>query len=191
MELLTPRLLLREFVEGDAVDVNVYESDPEVVRFQSHGARSLAESLAYIQRVIAESREIPRRLFDLAVVRRENWLIGRCGLNVTSLEQQEAMLWYILDRRHWGRGYITEAARALLAFGFDELGLHRVFVDIDARNAPSLRVAEKLGMRREAHFVENLRVKGEWTDSIILGILDREYRSRRDAQCTTGLDHRT
>jgi len=176
MHLETERLVLREFVEADAEATNVYERDPEVVRYTSHGPRSLDESRAHVARTIDAARADPRSVFDLAVVRREDMrLIGRCGFRITSFEQREAVLWYILDRASWGRGYIVEAARAVMRFGFDTLRVHRFFVDIDARNAASLRVAEKLGMRREAHFVENAWVKGEWTDSIVFGLLAREH----------------
>lgn len=177
MRLETPRLVLREQLLEDAEETNVYERDPEVVRYQTHHPRTLEESRAYIADVLAESARTPRALFDLAVVHREEGcLIGRCGLRVTDVGQREATLWYVLDRRRWGQGFTVEAARALLAFGFDELGLHRVFVDVDPRNLASARVAEKLGMRREAHFVENALLKGEWTDSVIFGLLDREWR---------------
>lgn len=178
MHLETERLVLREFTEADAEAANVYERDPEVVRYTSHGPRSLDESHAYIARVLDDARAEPRGVYDFAVVRREDMrLIGRCGFRITSFDQREAMLWYILDRASWGRGYIVEAARAAVGLGFETLRIHRFFVDIDARNAASLRVAEKLGMRREAHFVENAWVKGEWTDSIVFGLLDREHRA--------------
>jgi RimJ/RimL family protein N-acetyltransferase len=178
MELSTERLQLRELDESDAAACNAYESDPEVVRWQSHGVRTLAESAAYIRKVRAEQADFPRRLFDLAVVRRDgDELIGRCGLLVDEPETREGTLFYILRRDQWSRGYMTEAARALVGFGFRQLGLHRVYVDCDPRNTASIRVAEKLGMRREAHFVENARLKGEWCDSLIYAILDREWRT--------------
>ena len=85
----------------------------------------------------------------------------------------------VSDPTVWGQGYVTEAAQALLTFAFEQLSLHRIFVDIDPRNTASLRVAEKLGMRREAHFVENAWVKGEWTDAIIMAILAREHHATR------------
>ncbi|HTV22177.1 MAG TPA: GNAT family protein [Polyangiaceae bacterium] len=185
MLLETPRLLLREFEDGDAPATNVYERDPEVVRFQSFATRSLAESLDYIVSTRAASHEQPRRIFDLAVVLRdEQRLVGRCGMKVTDAEAREGMLWYVLNPAYWGRGIIPEAARALLGFGFGELGLHRIIIDCDPDNQPSIRVAEKLGMRREAHFVENAWVKGRWADSLIFGLLDREWaaQSRRPAE---------
>ncbi|QRN95031.1 GNAT family N-acetyltransferase [Archangium violaceum] len=177
--LSTPRLLLREFEEDDWHATHPYESDPEVVRYQSHGVRTPEESRDYIRRVMALSRETPRRVYDLAVVLREdNRLIGRCGMHVNNPEMNEATVWYVLDRSRWGKGYIPEAVQALVDFGFGKLGLHRVWADCDPRNPASFRVMEKLGMRKEAHFRENVFIKGEWCDSLIYALLDHEWRAR-------------
>lgn len=177
MELTTSRLLLRELAESDAAAANEYERDPAVVRYQSHAPRTLEESLAYIQRVHASTAEhSPRRLFDLAVTQKGRF-IGRAGLHITAPGSGQAELWYILHPAHWGHGYIPEAAQALLRLGFGELGLHRVTIDTDPRNLASIRVAQKLGMRQEAHFIENLFLKGEWCDSLIFALLAREWRA--------------
>jgi RimJ/RimL family protein N-acetyltransferase len=176
MLIETARLLLREFEQADAHATNVYERDAEVARYQSFAPRSFEESLDYIVNSMASAREAPRRVFDLAVVlRSEQQLVGRCGLKVADAENREGALWYVLNRAYWGRGIIPEAARALLAFGFGELGLHRIIVDCDPANTMSIRVAEKLGMRREAHFVENAWIKGRWVDSLIFALLEREW----------------
>ncbi|HSP77926.1 MAG TPA: GNAT family N-acetyltransferase, partial [Myxococcaceae bacterium] len=179
MDLLTPRLRLREFEEEDWRATWPYESDPEVVRYQSHDVRTPEQSLKYIQDSMATARESPRRIYDLAVVLREDGrLIGRCGLKVVDAEQREGALWYILERKLWGKGYITEASEALLDFGFTTLGLHRVWADCDPRNAGSVGVLRKLGFRLEAHFRENVFLKGEWCDSLIHALLDREWAAR-------------
>jgi ribosomal-protein-alanine N-acetyltransferase len=179
MELLTPRLRLREFVEDDWRATWPYESDPEVVRYQSHGVRMPDESRKYIQDSMATVQESPRRIYDLAVVLREDGrLIGRCGLKVADFEQREGALWYVLDRALWGKGYISEASEAMVDFGFKTLGLHRVWADCDPRNAGSVGVLRKLGFRLEAHFRENTFLKDEWCDSLIHAILDREWAAR-------------
>jgi [ribosomal protein S5]-alanine N-acetyltransferase len=180
MELCTERLRLRELTEADAPDCNVYESDPEVARYTSHDVRTLDASLAYIRTSMATVHESPRRTFDFAVaLRAEGHLIGRAGIKITDPEIREAMLWYILDRSRWGKGYGPEAAGALLGLGFGELGLHRVYIDCDPQNHASARVAEKIGMRREAHFVENAWIKGAWVDTLICAILDREWAAQQ------------
>jgi RimJ/RimL family protein N-acetyltransferase len=180
MELLTPRLRLREFEEDDWRATWPYESDPEVVRYQSGGIRTPEESLKHVQDSMATALESPRSIFDLAVVLREGGrLIGRCGLKVVDAEQREGALWYVLDRTLWGKGYISEASEAMLDFGFGTLGLHRVWADCDPRNAGSVGVLRKLGFRLEAHFRENVFLKGEWCDSLIHAILDREWTARQ------------
>ena len=80
-----------------------------------------------------------------------------------------------------GHGYATEAARLLLEFGFAVVGLHRIIGRLEARNAASARVLEKLGMRREALLIENEFAKGEWQSELDYAILDREWRALRAA----------
>lgn len=185
--LSTPRLLLREFEEDDWRATHPYEARPEVVRYLPYGVRTPEESRDYIRRVMGQARETPRHVYDFAVVRRDdNQLIGRCGMRLTAPELREAMLWYVLEPSQWGKGYIPEAARALLDFAFGTLGLHRVWADCDPRNPASFRVMEKLGMRQEAHFRENAFYKGEWCDSLIYAVLDREWRARAAAPGDAG-----
>ena len=74
-------------------------------------------------------------------------------------------------------GYATEAAREVLRIAFEDVRLHRVVGSLEARNTASARVLEKLGMRREAHLIENEWVKGEWQSELIYALLDREWRA--------------
>jgi RimJ/RimL family protein N-acetyltransferase len=105
--------------------------------------------------------------------------IGDCVLWVTSADDGQGEIGYILDPAHQGHGYATEAAEALLQLAFAELGLHRVAGRIEPRNIASGRVLERLGMRREALLFENEFVKGEWQSEAIYAILDREWRDGR------------
>ena len=125
---------------------------------------------------IAGALQQPRLTYDLAIVLTAcDEVIGRVGLGITDLEIGEAMLWYTLHPDHWGHGFTTEAARAMVDAGFRELGLHRIWADSDPDNVASWRVLEKIGMRREGHLIENTFIKGEWVDSLIYAILAREW----------------
>ena len=179
MALHTSRLGLREFRESDAAALARCEANPEIVRYAPHSVRTLVDGLDHIRALLEDAGASQRKIFDFAVVQREcTRLIGRCGLKLSDAEPTEATLWYVLARSAWGQGFATEAAQAVLAFGFEELRLHRVFVDIDPRNQSSLRVAEKLGLRREGHFRETTWENGQWRDSVVYALLDREYRAR-------------
>jgi RimJ/RimL family protein N-acetyltransferase len=174
--LTTERLQLRDFTEADWPDLYAIESDPEVARYQPFEPRTEAEALEYVRGTIAGAREEPRFTYDLAVVlHTSSTVVGRCGLQRAPAEPREAVVWFTLLRSLWGQGLIPEALRALVNFGFLELGLHRVWAECDPANRASYRVLEKIGMRREAHLIENTWVKGAWADSLMYAVLEREW----------------
>jgi ribosomal-protein-alanine N-acetyltransferase len=82
---------------------------------------------------------------------------------------------YLLNRQYWGHGYATEAVRAVLGFGFRELGLHRVYATCRPANVASSRVMEKVGMQREGHLRRHRWMKGAWHDSLLYAILEDEW----------------
>ena len=83
---------------------------------------------------------------------------------------------------YWNRGYATEATRAMLAFGFERLGLHRVRAATLSPNVGAWRVLEKLGMVREGELRETTLLDGGWANSLIYGMLEQEWRARKDAE---------
>jgi RimJ/RimL family protein N-acetyltransferase len=112
-----------------------------------------------------------------AVIARETGqFVGDVSLQWVSDRHKTGEIGFIFDRAHQGRGYATEAARAFLAFAFEGMGFHRVIGRLEARNTASARVLEKLGMRREAHLVENEWVKGEWQSELVYAMLEHEWR---------------
>jgi RimJ/RimL family protein N-acetyltransferase len=112
------------------------------------------------------------------VLKEGNRLIGACALMVEGAEAKEAMLGYVYAREHWGNGYATEATAAVLRFGFETLGLHRIYSTADVLNVASWRVMEKLGMQREGLLREHVLSKGRWRNSYLYGILEDEWRKK-------------
>jgi RimJ/RimL family protein N-acetyltransferase len=91
-------------------------------------------------------------------------------------EHAQGEIGYLIDPDLRGHGYAVEAARAMLALGFEHVGFHRIIARLDTRNAASAAVAERLGMRREADLVENEFVKGEWVSETIYAMLADDWQ---------------
>ena len=127
-----------------------------------------------------QQAERPRRRFQLVITLPEDGrAIGSCGIRRKPENDLEADIGYELAPNHWGRGYATEAALAVVGFGFRELGLHRISSWCIADNIASARVLEKIGLRLEGRLRENEYFKGEWWDTLVYGLLRAEWEARR------------
>ncbi len=174
VQICTPRLILREFVESDFEAAHAYGSDAEVVRFMEWGPNTEQETRDFIARAKARCDQSPRREYELAVMRNcDGVLIGGCGLSRDAADPDRAMLGYCYDRRAWGNGYATEAATAVRRFGYEVLGLREVWAACEVENAASARVLEKLGMQVERR-VSTPR-KGQAVESHIYRLTARKW----------------
>jgi RimJ/RimL family protein N-acetyltransferase len=150
MILATDCLLLREFLLQDWHVVWAYQSDPRYLRYSPWTHRLRAEVERLVQEFIGWQHEQPRCKYQLAIVlQTTHRLIGTCGIRMATAHAQEAELGYELHPDSWGHGYATEAARTMLAFGFETLRLQRVWAQCLSENTASVRVLERLGMRPE------------------------------------------
>lgn len=175
----TERLFLRDLKVEDWQAVHEYASDPEVVRYMDWGPNTEGETKEFIQRALSDQQGKPRRVFTLAIVLKAgDTLIGSCGIRVSNPENREGWLGYCFARKFWGKGYATEVGRALVDFGFTELGLHRIFATCDPKNTASAYVLEKSGMKKEGHLREHRWSKGMWRDSLLYSILEQEWKQR-------------
>jgi RimJ/RimL family protein N-acetyltransferase len=163
LPLRTPRLTLRDFVEGDLAAVRAYATDEQVLRHVLYERRDEPTLRRQLERVIASQSLRPRRAWELAVVvTRTERVIGTCDLARTG--PREADLGYMLARAYWGRGYATELATALLAAAFDTLRLERVTALVDVHNDRSRHVLEKAGLRWDGLLRRHAHAKGRWWD---------------------------
>ncbi|MGW2630701.1 GNAT family N-acetyltransferase [Streptomyces chattanoogensis] len=177
----TERLELRPLRADDFEAVYAYQRLPEVCRYLYWGPYEEEESRAAIatkatRTTLRETGDI----LNLAVVLHETGrLIGDVTFVLTSTEHRQGGIGYVFHPEHSGHGYATEAGRALLQLGFDDLQLHRIQAELDGRNTASARLLERLGMRREGHLRENEFLDGEWADEVIYAMLAREWRALR------------
>jgi len=145
---------------------------------------SLEEADSLIQKEIEwPSKE---QCFNWAIALPDsNLLIGKICLFQISERNRRAEIGYLLNRRHWGKGYMSEAMAFVLEYAFEVLGLHRIEADTDPQNQPSLALLEKFGFVREGLFPDRWYVHGKWHDSVMLGLLEGSWREARGGQPIT------
>jgi len=171
----TPRLALRPLTAGDVPDLYEIFSDPEVARYWSSPPfEEMAEAEALLADVEESFRQ--RTLFQWGVERREDGkVVGTVTLWQLDVGNRRGEIGFALGRTAWGQGLMTEALGELFSFCFEVLGLHRLEADVEPANEKSLRLLERLGFRREGYLRERWCTYGEWQDSVMLGLLAREW----------------
>ena len=177
--LRTERLLLRPFRSDDLDALHAIHSNEGNARWLYHEPRTLAETRELLALKVAGAalRAEGEWLSAAAVLREGGQVVADVSLLWQSEVHRQGEIGIVVHPDRHGKGYAAEAARPLLAFAFETLGLHRVVGRLEPRNVGSARVLEKLGMRREAHLVENEWVKGEWQSEAVYAILAREWSS--------------
>ena len=175
----TERLYARDFVKEDAQDVFEYAGNLESSGFQSFSPESYEDVVKFVESRLAEQLKEPRGFFDLVLCLKDtDEMVGAIGIYLDA-DRRQAELGYNLKKRFWHNGYATEAAKGFLRFGFLGLDLHRITARCDDMNAASYRVMERIGMRREAHFIkaEYTTVFGRkgWRSTYHYAILQKEY----------------
>lgn len=177
----TARLTLRPFTEDDLDALYAYQNLSEVSRYLYNEPRDRAQTGEVLaRRVAVTTLEKPGEILVLAVVLRETGeLVGEVNLAWLPSEHRQGEFGFVFNPAHHGNGYAREAAVEMLRLGFEGLGLHRIVGRCDGRNTASARLMARLGMRREAHFVQNELVKGEWSDEIVYAMLAEEWADPR------------
>ena len=178
MEITTKRLLIRRFMPEDGKDLWAYLSREDVVRYEPYNVYDEAASNA----------EAARRSGDpafLAVCLRETGqLIG--NLYFSRHEPEAFGTWeigYVFHPNFGGMGYATEAARAMISYGFAKMGVRRIVAECNTENTSSWLLLERLGMRREGHFRKVAYFKTNedgtprWFDAYAYAILADEAES--------------
>jgi RimJ/RimL family protein N-acetyltransferase len=175
--LETERLTLRPFVEDDFEAMHAMRSSPEVARYLYQEPATPEQTRDRLTRLMAFTAWAKEDdWFSAAAVERESGLtVGDMAFHWVSEPDRTAEIGFVFDPRHQGKGFATEASHALVDWAFHSAGMHRVIGRVEARNAASARVLEKLGMRLEAHFVENEWVKGEWSSELVYAVLEQDW----------------
>ena len=177
----TQRLIIRPFDQRDLPDHLEYASDPEVARYEYWEPRTMEQLAEEFRQTQDIAPGTEAHWLELAIeLTAEHKVIGSVAIKVLSRQHRLGEAGWIVNPRYQGHGYATEAANAVLRFGFEELDLFWIVSFCDVRNAPSYRLMERLGMHRLAHLKRNKFAKGEWRDEFVYSILATEWRAARD-----------
>jgi RimJ/RimL family protein N-acetyltransferase len=176
LPIRTERLVLRTAVPSDLPRMLRYYSDPDVVRHLLHGVLDEAGVSEKLEKFYANVA--PSAVDDTLslVIEHDGEVIGDLMIRLIAGDPPSvAEIGWVVNPAYGGKGFVTEAARALIDLGFHHYGLHRIFAQLDARNTTSARLCERLGMTKEAHFRRDYWSKGEWTSSMHYGLLREEW----------------
>ena len=178
MYLHTKRLILRNFIDSDLEPFFAYRNDPDVAKYQGWEIpypREKAEAFISSMKDMAAPKQGGWIQFAIEL-KETGELIGDLGCYIKKDDVRQARIGFTLASKYWRKGYISEVTPLLLDYLFEDMDMHRVTADCDVENVASYRTLEKLGFRREAHFVESYLFNGVYTSEYHYGLLQREWR---------------
>lgn len=182
IELESERLIFRKFEQSDFPVIYDMLSNIENMKYRSSEPKTKEEAHKYLDWAIECAEQEHCVNFRYAVVRKnDNSLIGSCELYYTDKDPVEVA--WELHRDYWRQGYGTEIGKTLLYLGFDILNLRRIIADCNTLNLGSWGIMEKIGMRKEAHFIKSVKgnsaLNNEWCDKYQYAILRDEYIDKK------------
>lgn len=175
--LETERLILRPVQPDDAEAMFDYLRDEETVRFIT------VPPVKTVTEVLENSIQSYFMLDPIGkwAIVYDQKMVGTIDLRLNEAHRQ-AEIGYVLNKRYWGQGIMPEAAQAILAVGFDQLQLVRIFSEHDTRNPKSGRVMTKIGMQQEGVALKSQIIKGEIVDMVHYAITDTQYKVLQQAK---------
>ncbi|GIN87134.1 ribosomal-protein-serine acetyltransferase [Heyndrickxia sporothermodurans] len=170
MHIKSERLLIREFQVNDWEAVHEYTSDSLVMKYIPEGVFSEEDAKDFVNKNVGENaKNYP------VILKEEDKLIGHIVFHKYFGEHTYEIGW-VFNPKYYNKGYASEAAKAVLKYGFEELKLHRIIATCQPQNPPSYRVMEKIGMRREGYFKKCIPHDNEWWDEYYYAILEEEWK---------------
>lgn len=176
----TDRLLLKGLQRSDTEALFHYRSDPQVYEYQDWKPKTMEEAENFIIRNSATKPNTPNTWYQLGLyLKKTNNLIGDIGIHFMDPDNLLSEIGYTLTPSHQSKGYAFEAVTGVIHYLFDQLMKHRISASVDPRNAKSIALLERLGMRKEAHFRKSIWFNNEWADDIVYAILREEWINNR------------
>ena len=175
MKFETERLILRPISLEDRNEVFEYRSDSEANKYQGWIPETPEDVDRFIDKLAKEANE-PETWFQLVIIEKKSQkIVGDLGIHFMDTENRQAGLGYTIHTDFQKKGYATESVKAVIDYLFSTLNKHRITASVDPENTASIRLLERIGFRKEAHFVESLLLNGVWVDDIIYALLEKDW----------------
>ena len=166
MRIETQNLLLRDHKPEDWKDIHQYAKVPEFSQYDFWGPNTEQDSIDFVNTMIDQANHDLRYKFDLAIVHKEsNKVIGGVGIRRITENSLVADLGYAINPDFQGKGFASEAVKAMFDFAFEKLNLKVIYATCDVKNIPSYKVMEKCGMTKVGEIKNHKEFKGAWHDS--------------------------
>lgn len=174
----TKQLTLRRLEMNDKQSLYAYRSLPEVALYQSWQPSTLEEAENFILRTLEADPFKEDQWIQMAVCLKSGTMIGDIGIHF--IDEFQAELGYTLSPLYQHQGYAFEAVSAVIDLLFTQFHKHRITASADPDNRNSIRLLEKLGFRKEAHFKKSFYLNGQWFDDVLYAILDEEWKAKKE-----------
>ncbi len=175
MILETERLLIRPIKIEDKKEIFEYRRDKEMNTYQGWIPETMEDVEKFIDQV-SKQINIPETWFQFVIVQKETEkIVGDIGIHFIGEENKQTEIGCTLNKDFQSKGIATESVKKVIDYLFNELDKHRIITSIDPKNEKSIRLVERIGFRKEAHFVESLFINGKWVDDLIYALLKNEW----------------
>ena len=176
IEIETERLFLRPVNKKDAIKLFNYRSDSVTNKYQGWIPKNLDDTYEFIKRTSSKI-DVVDSWFQFVIIENDsNEIIGDIEIHFVDAEKKQVEIGITLNKNQQGKGFATEALKGTINFLFEKLDKHRIIGSIDPRNINSIKLLERVGFRKEAHFRESLLINGEWVDDLVYALLKKEWK---------------
>lgn len=174
--LETERLLIRRITAADVNEIMALRGNPDTMKFVPRPLVTNVEEAMEHFKMIDDKIEHNIGINWAITLKGNPKLIGIIGHYRIQPENHRSEIGYMILPEYNGQGFVPEAVKALLIYGFDDLQMHSIEAVINPENKASERVLQKSGFVKEAHFIENEYYNGKFYDSVIYSLLKRNFK---------------
>ena len=175
MNLETKRLIIRPVILEDRDEIFKYRCDKETNKYQGWIPETIDDVETFIGK-IAKQIDEPETWFQFVMIEKKTKeIIGDLGIHFSDNENKQVEIGCTLNRDFQNEGYATESVNRVIDYLFKDLKKHRITASIDPGNTSSIRLVERIGFRKEAHFIESLFINGKWVDDLVYVLIEKDW----------------